>query len=127
VLTRSRLHGAISLEIRGNLSQSSAEWIEEAPADQLGNATTIAPLDAFGTVSFSGAAATENGQQVDLAQTGARAITMLNLASQPLAVPSVIASNGSSFTVTRTSAVATTTPIGHAGQRGRETPPVSGR
>jgi Peptidase A4 family len=108
-------------------SESSAEWIEEAPADQSGNTTVIAPLDSFGTVSFSGAAATKNGETVDLAQAGARAITLLNSASQPLAVPSDVASNGSSFTVTRTSAVATTTPIGRARQRGRGTPPVSGR
>lgn len=108
-------------------SESSAEWIEEAPAAQSGNATTIAPLDAFGSVSFSGATATENGQTVDLARAGAREITLLNSASQPLAVPSIVGSDGSSFTVTRTSAVATTTPVGRAGLRGRGTPPVSGR
>jgi hypothetical protein len=109
-------------------SQSSAEWIEEAPASVSGNSTTIVPLDYFGTVSFSGATTVENGQTVDLAQAGAQAITMVNSANQALAVPSAVASNGSSFTVTRTSAPASTTPVGRTGgQRGGGSPPASGR
>lgn len=106
-------------------SESSAEWIEEAPAAQAGNGTSIVPLDSFGTVAFTAATATENGQTVDIAQASAQPISMLNSASQPLAVPSSIASDGSSFTVTRTSAVATTTPIGRGGLRGRGSPPAS--
>ena len=109
-------------------SQSSAEWIEEAPANVSGNSTTIAPLDYFGTVAFSGATTADNGQTVDLAQSGAQAITMVNSANQALAVPSAIASDGSSFTVTRTSAPASTTPFGRrGGQRGGGTPPASSR
>ena len=103
-------------------SESSAEWIEEAPAG--GNGSVIEPLDNFGTVPFSAATAVENGQTVDLAQAGARSITMLNAANQALAVPSAIGSDGSSFSVTRTSAQATTTPLG---QRGGGRPPATGR
>ena len=98
-------------------SQSSAEWIEEAPAG--GNGSVIEPLDNFGTVPFSAATAVENGQTVDLAQAGARSITMLNAANPALAVPSAIGSDGSSFSVTRTSAPATTGRGGGIGRRGR--------
>jgi peptidase A4-like protein len=109
-------------------SQSSAEWIEEAPANVSGNSTVIEPLDAFGSIPFSGATAVENGQTVELVQAGVQAITMLNSAGQALAVPSAIGSNGTSFTVTRTSAQATTTPVGRTGgQRGRGRPPATGR
>ena len=109
-------------------SQSSAEWIEEAPADVSGNATTIVPLDNFGMVPFSGATAVENGKTVNLSQSNAQAITMANSADQALAVPSAVGSDGSSFSVTRTSAPATATAVGPArGQRGRGTPPASGR
>src|SRR5438067_2005184 len=87
-------------------SQSSAEWIEEAPAGRGG----ILPLDRFGTIPGSGATAVANGQTVDLAQAGAQPITMLNTAGQPLAVPSAIGSNGSSFSVARTQAAATPAP-----------------
>jgi hypothetical protein len=105
-------------------SESSAEWIEEAPA--AGNGNTIVPLDNFGSVSFAGASAVENGQTLDMAQAGAQSITMLNSANQALAVPSSIGSDGSSFTVTRTSAPATTTPTGRGG-RGASPPPARGR
>jgi hypothetical protein len=85
-------------------SESSAEWIEEAPAGQGG----ILPLDSFGSVGFSNATAVDNGQTVELAQTGAQSITMLNASRQALAVASAIGSDGASFTVTRTAAPATT-------------------
>ena len=85
-------------------SESSAEWIEEAPSAQTG----ILPLDNFGSVVFSNATAVDNGQTVDLAQTGAQAITLINGSRQPLAVPSPIIGDGSGFTVTRTAAPATT-------------------
>ena len=39
-------------------SQSSAEWIEEAPASGNG----IVPLDNFGAVAFSAASTIENGR-----------------------------------------------------------------
>jgi hypothetical protein len=83
-------------------SQSSAEWIEEAPSGPNG----VVPLDNFGSVPFSGATATQNGQTVDLAQAGAQPIKMLNGNNQSLAVPSAIGSDGASFSVARTSASA---------------------
>jgi hypothetical protein len=94
-------------------SESSAEWVEEAPAGPGG----ILPLDKFSSVSFSAASAIRNGQTVDLAQVGARPIAMLNAANQPLAEPSTIGSDGSSFSVTRTSAPATTGRGGGLGRR----------
>jgi hypothetical protein len=87
-------------------SQSSAEWIEEAPSGPNG----VVPLDNFGSIAFSGATATVNGQTVDLSQAGAQPITMLNANNQSLAVPSTIGSDGASFSVARTSASATPAP-----------------
>jgi hypothetical protein len=81
-------------------SESSAEWIEEAPTGSRG----VLPLDQFNSVSFSSASAVQNGQTVDLTQAGAQAITMLNGNDAALAVPSGIGSDGSSFSVARTSA-----------------------
>jgi hypothetical protein len=94
-------------------SESSAEWIQEAPASSSG----VLPLDFFNSVSFSAASATQDGQTVDLAQAGAQPIAMLNATNQALAVPSAIASDGSSFSVARTSAPATTSTGGGPGQR----------
>ena len=56
-----------------SFSHSSAEWIEEASSADRGG---ILPIDTFGTVSFSGAVATLNGQQVPLAQTDPQAINL---------------------------------------------------
>jgi hypothetical protein len=89
-------------------SHSSAEWVEEAPV----GANGPLPLDNFGSISFSGAAATRNGQSVNLTQAGAQPITMLNRQGQSLAVPSSIGGDGSSFTVSRTSAPATPSTSG---------------
>ncbi len=86
-------------------SESSAEWIEEAPSGPGG----ILPLDNFNSVSFTAAFASQGGGNgVDLNEAGAQAITMLNATNQPLAVPSSIGSDASSFNVVRTSVAATT-------------------
>ena len=87
-------------------SLSSAEWIQEAPSGRSG----ILPLDNFGTVPFTAASATQGGQTVDLTQAGAQPISLLGAGGQALAVPSVIGSDGSSFSVTRTAVPATITP-----------------
>jgi hypothetical protein len=94
-------------------SESSAEWIQEAPASSSG----VLPLDFFNSVAFSAGSATQDAQTVDLAQAGAQPITMLNANAQPLAVPSAIASDGSSFSVARTAAPATTSTGGGPGRR----------
>jgi hypothetical protein len=96
-------------DVRYRSSESSVEWIEEAPSARNG----ILPLDDFGTVSFTGATAMRNGDSVNLSQVGARPITVLNASKQPLAVLSPVGSDGASFSVTRTSAAATTT-TGHS-------------
>jgi hypothetical protein len=94
-------------------SESSAEWVMEAPSGSNG----ILPLDNFNSVSFTAASAVQSGQTVDISQTGAQPITMLNANNQPLAVPSAIGSDGSSFSVARTAAPASTGTAGGRGTR----------
>jgi ketosteroid isomerase-like protein len=84
-------------------SNSSAEWVQEAPSAGRG----VIPLDDFGTLSFSGATAVRDGKTLDLRALGAQAITMINGARQPLAQPSIIGADGQSFSVTRTQAQST--------------------
>ncbi|GAC1329058.1 MAG: hypothetical protein NVSMB2_28210 [Chloroflexota bacterium] len=79
-------------------SLSSAEWIEEAPSALRGRQL---PLDAFGTISFSAAAAVKDGQNVSIAGAGAQAITMVGRGGQTMATPSALGADGSSFSVTR--------------------------
>jgi hypothetical protein len=81
-------------------SLSSAEWIEEAPSA----GRRELPLDAFGTVAFGGGSTTKDGNGVSIAQSGAQPITLINIEGQALATPSGLASDGASFTVTRSSA-----------------------
>jgi hypothetical protein len=80
-------------------SESSAEWIEEAPSGPGG----ILPLDNFNTVSFTAASASKADTSVNLTEAGAQPITMVNANNQALATPSAIGSDGSTFSVTRTS------------------------
>lgn len=84
--------------VRYSSSRSSAEWVEEAPS----GGRRILPLDNFGSVTFTNGSAVKNGQTVTLAQAGAQPITMIGAGRQALAVPSALADNGTSFTVTRT-------------------------
>jgi len=91
--------GAFSTTIRYNSSKSSAEWIEEAPSTGRG----IAPLDNFGSVKFTAGSVTVDGKIQTLAGANAKAVTMADAANQPLAVPSALGGDGSSFTVNRTS------------------------
>ena len=62
----------------------------------------MVPLDDFGTLKITGASATKDGTALDLNALSAKAITMINSARQALAIPSVIAADAASFTVTRT-------------------------
>jgi len=91
--------------IRYASSKSSAEWIQEAPSIGRG----IAPLDSFGTVKFTAGSTVVDGKQQSLSGAGAKAVTMADGANQPLAVPSAIGGDGSSFSVTRTSNPGTNT------------------
>jgi ketosteroid isomerase-like protein len=82
-----------------NSTLSSAEWIEEAPS--VGRRGVL-PIDQFGSITFSSASAVDNGQSVSVRDAGARPITLIDNQRRPLAVPSELSDDGSSFTVTRT-------------------------
>lgn len=79
-------------------SESSAEWVEEAPSSDGG----VMPLDNFGTVDFTNGSTTENGNTVSIAGSHAQALTMDNQIEQALTSTSALSDNGSSFTVSRT-------------------------
>lgn len=84
-------------------SLSSAEWIEEAPLSNFGQMS----LDNFGSVSFTNAYATQNGNHLSASGTGAQEITMVNGLNQALSTPSALGGDGASFTVARSSATTT--------------------
>ena len=93
-----------NVTVQYSSSVSSAEWVQEAPSAGRG----VIPLDDFGALQFTGGSAVRDGASMSLAALGARAITMINSRGEVIAQPSTLASDGSSFTVTRTSAQSTT-------------------
>src|SRR5437762_10961121 len=93
-------NGSYSVTVQYSSSNSSAEWVQEAPSVGRG----LVSLDQFGTVQFSGASAVRDGKTMSAAALGAKAITMINGQGQAIAQPSTIASDGSSFTIARTDA-----------------------
>jgi hypothetical protein len=93
-------NGTYSVTIQYDSSNSSAEWVQEAPSIGRG----LVSLDQFGTVQFSGASAVRDGKSMSASALGAKAITMINGQGQAIAQPSTISSDGSSFTVARTDA-----------------------
>jgi hypothetical protein len=80
-------------------SESSAEWIEEAPSDGDG---AIMPLDEFGSVAFTDGTTTDNGNVVSITDSNAQVVSMENEAGESLATVSSLSSDGGGFTVTRT-------------------------
>src|SRR2546423_3380129 len=92
--------GTYNVTVQYSSSNSSAEWVQEAPSVGRG----LVSLDQFGVVSFSGASAVRDGKAMSLSTLGAKAITMINGQGQAIAQPSTVASDGSSFTVARTDA-----------------------
>ena len=100
---------AYTTTLRYSSSKTSAEWIQEAPSIGRG----IAPLDSFGTVTFSAASTVVDGKKQTLTGAGARSVTMTDSAGRPLAVPTAIGRDGASFSVDRTS-----TPSGGSGAGG---------
>jgi hypothetical protein len=102
-------------DVKYSSTQSSVEWIEEAPSGQGG----ILPIDDFGTIAFSNASATRAGQTVNLSQANAQPISLLGANGQALAVPSAIDADGAGFTVARTDAPAVTTTPRVRGRGGR--------
>jgi len=103
--------GTYNVTVQYSSSNSSAEWVQEAPSVGRG----LVSLDQFGAVQFSGASAVRDGKAMSLSALGAKAITMINGQGQPIAQPSTLSSDGSSFTIARTDA--TSTP--QTGGRGR--------
>ncbi len=97
--------------IQYDSSESSAEWVEEAPS---GGRMQL-PLDNFGTVNFSSASATKNGQSQNVQQLGATSITMKGQGNVTLATPSQIGGDGSSFSITRSPETASPAPSGAPG------------
>jgi len=93
-------NGSYSVTVQYSSSNSSAEWVQEAPSVGRG----LISLDQFGIVKFSGASAVRDGKTMSLSALGAKAITMINGQGQAIAQPSTIASDGSSFTIARTDA-----------------------
>ncbi len=93
-------NGTYNVTVQYGSSNSSAEWVQEAPSAGRG----LVSLDQFGTVQFSGASAVRDGKTMSVAALGAKAITMINGQGQAIAQPSTITSDGSSFTVARTDA-----------------------
>jgi hypothetical protein len=83
-----------------NSSESSAEWVEEAPSMETG----VIPLDDFGTLTFTGGGTTENGSTLSIAGSDARVLTMDNTAGEALTSTSTLTRDGGGFTVSRTSA-----------------------
>jgi hypothetical protein len=88
------------LTVHYGSSHSSAEWVVEAPTARRGR---LLPLDAFGSVNFTQAAAVKDGQTVSVAQAGGRPITMIAQRGRPLARPSALDQDGGSFSVLQTS------------------------
>jgi len=95
--------GTYSVTVQYASSNSSAEWVQEAPSVGRG----LVSLDQFGVVQFSGASAVRDGKAMSLSALGAKAITMINAQGQAIAQPSTLSSDGSSFTVARTDATST--------------------
>jgi hypothetical protein len=77
-------------------SLSSAEWIEEDPSY---SSRRQIPFDNFNKASFTNASASANGNTVDLAESTAQPVTMVNNSGQTIAEPSAIGADGSSFNV----------------------------
>ncbi|MCL5409818.1 MAG: G1 family endopeptidase [Patescibacteria group bacterium] len=80
-----------------NSSLASAEWIEEAPS----SGYTTLPLDNFGSVQFSNCSTNLGSLQQNNPQT----ITMINSAGQALATSTSVGSDGTSFSINRSSAI----------------------
>ncbi len=93
-------NGSYTVTVQYSSSNSSAEWVQEAPSVGRG----LVSLDLFGTVQFSGASAVRDGKTMSVSALGAKAITMINGQGQPIAQPSTVASDGSTFTIARTDA-----------------------
>lgn len=78
-------------------SLSSAEWIEEDPSFSFKRQI---PFDIFHEASFTDGSTIAAGATVTIAASTAQPVTMVSLNGQAVAAPSVIGSDGASFTIT---------------------------
>jgi hypothetical protein len=105
-----------NVTLTNNLDTSSAEWIAEAPAQCAGNTVSssgcrVLPLTSFGTVAFSNASATANGQTgvISNAAWTSSAVDLRGTLGGASATTAALGADGASFTVTATPAATTTT------------------
>jgi hypothetical protein len=77
---------------------SSAEWIQEAPFAR----RQVLPISQFGRVTFTSGSAVRDGESLTIADLNARAISLVDSVGRLLAVPSPLAEDGASFSVSRT-------------------------
>lgn len=77
-------------------SHSSVEWIQEDPSY---STNRLVPFDNFGSVTFTGAAATSSGTSLTPGSANASPIVLVNRSGTALATPSVLSAGGTSFTV----------------------------
>ena len=76
-------------------SNSSAEWIQEAPS----SGRHLVPVDSYGEVTFTNSMATKDGQSVSLAAAGATPITMVDSSGSAVSSPTSLTADGKGFTV----------------------------
>lgn len=106
VITNNTSNQQFEKTVNYQSSLSSAEWIQERPLVN----QSFSTLSGFSAVQFSGATAIQNGQRLTLAQTNPEEVNLLDTGSDTaLAVPSPIDTSGTSFSVFRTSAMASST------------------
>jgi Peptidase A4 family len=92
--------GSYQVTQRYASSLSSVEWVGEAPSSGRGRSL---PIDDFGTLRFNHASAVRDDQVINIAESGAQAITMITPNGLHLVEPSDVGADGSSFSLTRTS------------------------
>ncbi|MEO5646041.1 MAG: G1 family glutamic endopeptidase [Candidatus Paceibacterota bacterium] len=108
VITNNTTKQQFAKTVQYHSLHSSAEWIQERA--QVNG--VLAPLSGFTPVPFTGATAVQNGQRLAISQMNPQMINLLDTGNTTvaLAVPSAINADGTSFSVFRTSAVATAVP-----------------
>ncbi len=86
-----------TITVTYNSSLSSAEWIEEDPSY---SSRRQIPFDNFTEASFTNTSTIANDSTVDLTESTAQPVTMVDDSGQTIAEPSAIGTDGSSFTIT---------------------------
>jgi hypothetical protein len=62
----------------------------------------VLPISQFGSLTFTDASATKDGQSMSIADLKAQAISLVDEAGRVLAFPTPLAPDGATFTVSRT-------------------------